>query len=75
MDPDAMKCVFMIVFVQRVYLLEFGIPVGPWIASTSFIIDLADIWVSVPKERTCDKKWVIDYLEIIFNIHSFHIAN
>ena len=26
MDPDAIKCV---VFVQRVYLLEFGIPVGP----------------------------------------------
>ena len=56
MDSDAMKCVFMIVFVQKVYLLEFGSPVGPWIASTSFIIDLADIWVSVPKERTCDKK-------------------
>ena len=56
MDPDAMKCVFMIFFVQRVYLVEFSIPVGPWIASTSFIIDLADIWVSVPKERTCDKK-------------------
>ena len=56
MDPNAMKCVFMIFFVQRVYLLEFGISVGPWIASTSFIIDLADIWVSVPKGITCDKK-------------------
>ena len=56
MDLHAMKRVFIIFFVQRVYLLEFGIPVGPWIASTSFIIDLADIWVSVPKERTCDKK-------------------
>ena len=56
MDPDAMKCFFMIFFVQRVYLLESGIPVEPWIASTSFIIDRADIWVSVPKERTCDKK-------------------
>ena len=56
MDPDAMKCVFMIFFVQRGYLLEFGTPVGPWIASASFIIDLADIWVSVPKGRTCDKK-------------------
>ena len=56
MDLHAMKCVFMIFFGAKSVPVGVGIPVGPWIASTSFIIDLADIWVSVPKERTRDKK-------------------
>ena len=56
----AMKCVFMIFFVQKVYLLELGIQVGPVDCQHFPMVfsrcELADVWVSFPRERTCEKK-------------------
>ena len=52
-------CLHDIFFVQKVYLLECGIQVGP-VDCQHFTIfsrcELADVSVSFPRERTCEKK-------------------